>query len=101
MKHWVDIETIKRANSDRGQHFFEPGTMRFFDSRVGQTGVYDSDKPDEIYFVTSEQNHQPGHPSPRLYTVRQSIEGKVSTIGEFQQYETSRRAYKAIDRILG
>ena len=62
-----DIDDIKRINRYKGGHFFEPKTMRFFDSRVLST-VYQG--PGGVYFLTSERFHGSTVTGPRLYTVR-------------------------------
>lgn len=73
------ITTIKQRNIDAGHYFFDAKAMRFFDSRVSRTTYGD-------YFATSEK----GPDGVRRYTVRYSDPktGYVSTVGEFQQYDT-------------
>ena len=66
-------------------YWFEPGTMRFFRSRVSET-VYPGG-----YFVTSEQ----GPNGVRRYSVRQCVDGSISTVGEFQAYQTAAQAHRA------
>jgi len=61
---YYNIEDIKRGNARAGLHFFEPGTMRFFNSRIGRTAY---NGPGGVYFVTSEAI-EPG--APRRYKVR-------------------------------
>jgi len=75
--YW-SIKDIKRANAKAGRHFFEPATMRFFNSVVGRT-VYQG--VGGVFFLTSEK----GPHGPRRYTVRQFNPqgGDVSTVGEF------------------
>lgn len=97
-REWT-IDAIKRANADRGLHYFERGTMRFFRSRVGQT-VYQG--PGGIYFVTSEQFvPSSGRPEPRRYSVRKfnPETADISTAGGhtpgFQRYSTSKGAANA------
>jgi hypothetical protein len=95
----VNIEDIKRANSEAGYHWFSPETLRFFDSRIGETvyGVWNGSgsdrKPGGQYFITSERQ---GHEYPRLYSVRRynpETHG-VDTIGNFGEYRTSQGAAK-------
>jgi len=91
-----DMYEIKRANVAAGWHFFEPGTLRFFRSRIGET-VYQG--PGGVYFVTSEQfEDSRGNRAERLYTVRQFFpdSGKVETVGEFNVsgYSTAHRRAK-------
>ena len=90
MKYY-SMEDIKRANENAGRHFFEPDTMRFFKSRVGDTvfqGI------GGIYFVTSEKFDWQ---SPRNYTVRQfnPETGKISTVGEFNEMSYSQARARA------
>ena len=93
----MTIAKIKRASLAAGSHFFEPGTMRFFASRVLDRVHYGADGV--FFFVTSEQfvpSSGPAH--ARRYTVRKWSESEpssVDTVGEFQQYATGRAANKA------
>ena len=62
-----NITRIKTANAQKGFHYFEPGTMRFFRSRVlSQT----FEGKDAVYFVTSEQFVGSEYTAPRKYTIR-------------------------------
>lgn len=76
----MTLNEFKRLNKEKGFHWFDADTMRFFNSRISNwdatTGL----------FITSEQNHG----CPRLYTIRLANfnTGKVETCGEFQQYKT-------------
>ena len=86
------IGQIKQANEAIGHHWFEPGAMRFFRSRIGQT-VYGG-----RFFVTSEQFD---YRSPRLYTVRRANDdGSIGTASDFQQFETSAQARAWIARTI-
>jgi hypothetical protein len=81
-KTWT-MTAIKAANAEAGYHWFEPGTLRFFASRVGDT-VYQG--PGGVYFVSSEQFKMTGRPDgPRRYTVRRFLPetGAVVTVGPF------------------
>ena len=85
------IDQMKAANARLGHHWFTPGAMRFFNSRA-LSGVYAG-----RLFVSSEQyrSRHTGYRA-RLYTIRAvSDAGGVSTVGEFQQYSTRRRAIAA------
>ncbi len=67
--------------------FFSPETMRFFQSRVGQS-LYGG-----RIFITSERYDAF---VPRRYTIRiATADGRVLTLGTFQQYRTSAQANKA------
>lgn len=81
MTRYENIRQIEYANTSAGQYFFSPSTMRFFRSKVASRTVING-----RYFITSEQFDDD---SPRLYTIRRANDdGTISTIGEFQQYET-------------
>lgn len=85
----VDIRIVK--NLARG-HFFSAGATRFFSSHYSQIAYYQP-QTDCYFFVSSEQFDSK---TPRRYTVRRlNLSGGVDTIGDFQQYETSRQAHKA------
>ena len=77
---------LKQLARDCGNHFFSPGAMRFFNSRVGAK-VYRG-----RYFVTSEQYSE----EPRRYTLRSFAYADgvlmIDTVGEFGQYATGRDA---------
>ena len=83
----IDMYEVRRAH--RG-YWFSPDTLRFFRSRVGAT-AYESNDGRYRFFVSSEQFD---YASPRLYTVRvQNTEtGAIGTVGDFQGYESRRRA---------
>lgn len=86
-RRYRDIEEIKQANADAGQHFFKPDTMRFFNSRV-LDGVIQG-----RYFVTSER---PPSDEPRMYTARYATEdGHIETVGEFMAHATKAKAVMA------
>lgn len=86
---------IQRANREAGLYFFEPGTLRFFGSRIlapsysGKGGTF---------FVTSEK--RPRSTDARRYSVRQFLpeSGNVETVGTFQQFKTTRAAHDAARR---
>lgn len=82
------IQEIKRANKSINHHFFDADTMSFFNSKVVNKVWHGR------YFITSEQYNAT---SPRLYTIRYSTDqGRIETLGIFQQYKTLRQAEKAI-----
>lgn len=84
-----DINEIKKRNKEVGHHFFDETTMRFFDSKV-------YDKVFGDYFVTSER----AYAGLRRYSVRRFDQGtgKIETVGEFQEFESLRDAYRAAER---
>jgi hypothetical protein len=81
---------LEQANARRGHHFFEPGSMRFFRSRIGNVHPL----PFGAIFVTSEQfRGSDGYTDARRYTLRHCLpNGEVETLGEFQQFATSAQA---------
>ena len=86
-----DADDLRAYVKSYGNHFFDPSTMRFFNSRL--CGGCDS----LGFFVTSERFDAA---TPRLYTVRRlRIGGEVDTVGEFQAYATLRQARAAIRRL--
>lgn len=81
---WFDsIASMKATMTSQGSHWFEPNTMRFFRSRVGEKLF------GRRVFVTSEQHDDS---SPRKYHLR-LVEWSaqhgygVATIGEFNADE--------------
>jgi len=85
-------------------HYFDPGTMQFFKSKV-----VDYFRGDGVtaYFITSEKFSSE---SPRLYSIRSVTRKKstkffgyiyhIETLGEFQSYKSSSTAKKAIETLL-
>lgn len=93
----MEIESVKRVNRDKAKGFwFQEGATRFFHCRYPQVAYEQNGK---AYFVTSEQFD---YSSPRLYTIRvcDLSTGQVDTVGEFQQYGTSREANRAMQSLI-
>lgn len=68
------MTAIRRANRDAGNHWFDSGTMRFFNTRVGKT-CYPC--KGGAFFVSSEK----GSFGYRAYSVRFcSDDGEIDTI---------------------
>ena len=85
MDRWT-MAQIRACNRERGQHWFERGTMRFFNSRVGRS-VYQG--PGGVYFVSSEKFEPSSGPAfPRKYSVRKfnPKDCSVDTVGDFQRF---------------
>ena len=84
------INDIVRRNQDAGHHFFDDASMRFFDSKVYDR-VFSN-----AYFVTSEQ----APAGLRRYSVRRMdwASGAVETIGDFQEFDSLRDAYRAAEK---
>lgn len=80
---YKNITEIRVANDNRGHHWFEPDTMKFFKSIVYPT-VYGG-----CYFVTSEK----GPDNVRRYSVRVcNLDGSISTVSNFQEFGTAAKA---------
>lgn len=103
------VDNIVAEVQHSGSHFFDPDTRRFFRSRTAPRIFVPLRKDGRarggykafsgpIWFVTSEQYSSD---TARLYTVRCfNVRGTkrlpiVSTVGDFQQYQTLRAAYRA------
>lgn len=93
-KLWT-INDIKTACRVRGSHWFDPGTMRFFNGRV-LSEVYQGDGG--IFFVSSERYRD----EPRKYTVRQfkPETADIDTIGDFNAM-TKGKAIRAAKKLAG
>lgn len=81
MDRWT-MASIRACNRERGHHWFERGTMRFFNSRVGRS-VYQG--RGGIYFVSGERydERQPLRFSVRKFNPRDC---SVDTVGDFQKF---------------
>ena len=92
------IANLELANHKRGHHFFDADSKRFFRSRIGGT-LYGG--PGGEFFVTSEREATwEKRAIPRRYTVRQAMpDGRVATVGEFQQYASYSGATAAAKRL--
>ena len=94
-----EISEIKHMSKG---HFFDEGTMRFFNSRVETRALSKDNKT--FYFVTSERYES----EPRAYTVRSlEFDGKVTNSDirtadgfEFQQFNSRKAANAAIKEVL-
>ena len=77
----VEMETIERYyKPGHGRHWFDKDTMKFFGTRLPQTG-YNGEGG--LYFVSSEK---PPH-GPRRYTVRWVVKpGKIETVGPLAEW---------------
>lgn len=89
------IDSIKRRNADAGLHFFSPGAMRFFASRVcSQTfDLVDGG----ALFVTSEQFRSSSGNGRRGYTVRRflPLTAGIDTVGDIQAFRDRCSALRA------
>jgi hypothetical protein len=87
-KYAVSMGDIVKIHEDKGKPFFSRDSMRFFRSRLSESGYVIGKK---AYFITSEQFHDQYRTAPRMYTVRvmDTITGSVSDIGEFNKLSKS------------
>jgi hypothetical protein len=89
---YSNMEDVKRANRQIGNHWFDPETVRFFRTRICSELIAGA------YFITSEQ-YSAG--ALRLYSIRRAQpDGTIETIGDFQQYRSKAEARAAIRRLL-
>lgn len=88
---YATVADVKAANQATGGHWFDPGSMRFFRTKIV------SELMGGRFFVTSET----GPTERTLFTIREGKpDGDVDTIGEFQQYSTRGDALKAVRELL-
>jgi hypothetical protein len=81
------MEDVIRANTEIGEHWFEPATMRFFKTRIESRLIAGH------RFITSEK----GPDEVRRYTIRDARpDGSIDTVGEFQGYRTLAQAKKDV-----
>ena len=89
------VADVKAANKLIGNHWFDPGTMRFFNTRI-VTGLLTRGASGRQFFVTSER----GPDERTRYTVREACaDGTIDTFGKFQAYESLDAAHEAIKAI--
>lgn len=87
-KRFKGMADVKRANRGIDNHWFDSGTMLFFNCRI------ETKLADGRYFISSET----GPDEIRRYTIREvEPDGAIDTVGEFQQYETLEDARAAFD----
>jgi hypothetical protein len=79
-KRFNTIAEVKAANKTIDNHWFERGTMRFFNSRI-ESGLYGGQ-----FFITSERMELT---MPKRYSIREAMpDGDIKTVGEFQEFLT-------------
>jgi hypothetical protein len=83
---YKDLAAMRAANEAAGKLFFDPETLKFWQSRVSSK-IWPV--ADGAYFVTSERVGD----GPRRYSVRFiGDDGNVSTIGDFRGHATMAEA---------
>jgi hypothetical protein len=92
----VSIDRIRAAAAASGSHWFEPGAMRFFKTRLPQSGIID--RSGKMWFVSSEAFR----PNQRKYSVRffDPGTGSVNTHGDFNCYASRSAAANAMRRAI-
>lgn len=86
------IGDIERKNSRAGQHFFDAGTLRFFNSRIQDVVIK------HRFFITTEKQ---GDEYARRATIRMICDdGSTCDVGEFQEFATPGAAEKALSKAL-
>lgn len=95
-ERFYSTEDIRR-HCEYHTHWFDASSMRFFDSRIG-SNVYPTNNPYITLFVSSERFDEK---TKRYYSIRSydSRTHDIDTIGEFQQYDSSRQANREAKRI--
>lgn len=94
MLKYNNTDDVRRDFDRQGSHWFEPGAMAFFKTRLSDK-VYGG-----RYFVTSEE----GPNGVRAYSVRRIEEDRdgrlsIETVGEFQGHAKRRSAHKEAARL--
>jgi len=95
------ISELIDLNKEKGKHFFDSDTTRFFQSHIPDDLIVHEGK---AYFLTSEQFVEAnGTKHDRRYSVRAMDldTGAVDTIGEFQQFATAREARRDLHKWRG
>jgi hypothetical protein len=87
---YSSINEIIMHHRETGGHFFDASAKRFFSSRIGSVVIGGR------YFITSEQFSDG---TPRLYTIRECINGRIEDASEFQAYATGAEARAAAVKI--
>lgn len=89
---YTSIADVRAANAAIGGHWFERGSMRFFNS------VIESKLIGGRWFVTSERMDLDRR---KLYSVREALPtGEIDTVGEFQGYGTREDAMDAVRELV-
>lgn len=90
----IEVVSMRWIKSRAAGPFFSPATMKFFQSRLPDSGLRNGD---HVFFWTSEQCGWAGD-TVRQFTLRQLdlVTGKVDTVGDFQAYPTAAKAQAAV-----
>ena len=104
----IDSRYIVQAVQGAGSHFFSPSAMRFFSSRVSQSGwEIDLGGGDVQYILVTSERDTYRDTNPREYTVRWFIvtdHGRAYESGSddqgFQGYTSARSARVAARKLV-
>jgi hypothetical protein len=90
----IETVSMRWIKAQASGPFFSPRAMKFFNSRLPDTGLRNGDR---VFFWTSERCDWAGD-AERQFTLRMLdlVTGKVDTVGEFQQYPTAAAAQAAV-----
>lgn len=90
------IADVKAANKSIGNHWFDRGSMAFFNTKIVTSLIGGK------YFVTSEFcDHSDGTREQTKFTVRMAdSDGTIDTVGKFQQYEKWADAMEAVRELV-
>lgn len=87
------MSDVKAKNKEIGHLFFDPDTMKFWDSKVEST-LYKG-----TYFITSEKNAIEG--KPRQFSIRQVLRtGEIITVGRGREYSSLESARDAVKELV-
>ena len=97
-KYMLDVEEAERTNIQKGFHWFDRKTKRFFGSSYSKT-LYSKDG--NLYYFWSKEDSGFIPPITKKYTLRtfNQESGEVSTIGEFCGYDSVREVNKEIKKL--
>lgn len=93
----IRIEEVKQVDRDHKNHFFDADTIRFFNSRVSDRAYKVGDK---AYFITSERSKIGNQPRKWSIRVIDLTTGNIRTVGQFQEFNSSKEAKAELKRIL-
>jgi hypothetical protein len=88
----ITIADVMEKNRDKGLHFFDKDSMKFFESKI--EGKQKEPLIGDKYFITSEQFELDGRKDERKYTLREfnPKTGGINTVGEFNQLKSKYHA---------
>jgi len=81
---YADMDDVRAANEQIGNHWFDRSTMKFFKTRIESRLIAGK------RFITSERGP---HDMRKRFTIREAQpDGSIDTIGNFQQFATLAQA---------